>query len=398
MNETAKNAKISGGRPFFGSAELSGDPVEAVILISLAVVKPGKTKIMNVSRCAYVMRFIEIVRFLGVRIDWIDEKTISVDTSNNLDANLVQFYEKDDQPYLKLLIPGLLYRNGECVVHPKMIEQIKLYKSLEFTVERSYNIITIKLPASASGLTKKHFDIRNYGTLEAVSSLMLKLISSNVDILYDEENTFVRQFDELLSEDGRDKYICGDNSFEFLLLSYLAIFSDGNVDVGISDLSGHLKYLLMLNKAGICYESEKNSLKLWKESPSENPDYYDFSGFSAAEVSYLLLIFSQIFQKSIQVLCDKSHMIEEICTELNMLGFKLHFEPVKDLLRVIIKPFSPEAPIKAVIEDPVLSGVLLATAITAPGTSRISGINVLSAYIPDMEEKLRNLSVSISFS
>ena len=81
-----------------------------------------------------------------------------------------------------------------------------------------------------------------------------------------------------------------------------------------------------------------------------------------------------------------------------MLGFKLHFEPVKDLLRVIIKPFSPEAPIKAVIEDPVLSGVLLATAITAPGTSRISGINVLSAYIPDMEEKLRNLSVSISFS
>src|SRR4029434_36360 len=70
---------IQGGYPLGGDVIPSGNKNEALPLLAAARLASGPVVIENVPRIRDVMTLIELVRALGVSVDWSADHTVTVD-------------------------------------------------------------------------------------------------------------------------------------------------------------------------------------------------------------------------------------------------------------------------------------------------------------------------------
>src|SRR5512132_2604044 len=70
---------IEGGHPIGGEVTPSGNKNEALPLLAASLLAPGNVVIDNVPRIRDVTTLIDLVRDLGVAVDWSDEHTVTVD-------------------------------------------------------------------------------------------------------------------------------------------------------------------------------------------------------------------------------------------------------------------------------------------------------------------------------
>src|SRR5262249_42721009 len=70
---------IEGGYPVGGEVTPSGNKNEALPLLAAALLASGSVGIENVPRIRDVSTLIELVRALGVAVDWSEDHTVTVD-------------------------------------------------------------------------------------------------------------------------------------------------------------------------------------------------------------------------------------------------------------------------------------------------------------------------------
>ena len=72
---------IEGGHPVGGEVTPSGNKNEALPLLAAALLTSGSVGIENVPRIRDVSTLIELVRALGVSVDWSGDHTVTVDAA-----------------------------------------------------------------------------------------------------------------------------------------------------------------------------------------------------------------------------------------------------------------------------------------------------------------------------
>src|SRR4030095_1980337 len=72
---------IQGGSPLGGDVIPSGNKNEALPLLAAALLASGPVAIENVPRIRDVTTLIELVRALGVSVDWSEEHSVTIDAS-----------------------------------------------------------------------------------------------------------------------------------------------------------------------------------------------------------------------------------------------------------------------------------------------------------------------------
>ncbi|MGH7304640.1 MAG: UDP-N-acetylglucosamine 1-carboxyvinyltransferase, partial [Candidatus Rokuibacteriota bacterium] len=82
MDSTATDRfVIEGGHPIGGDVVPSGNKNEALPLLAASLLATGNVVVENVPRIRDVTTLIELVRALGVSVNWSDENSITVDAS-----------------------------------------------------------------------------------------------------------------------------------------------------------------------------------------------------------------------------------------------------------------------------------------------------------------------------
>src|SRR5262249_61732159 len=80
MDSTAADRfVIEGGHPIGGEVIPTGNKNEALPLLAASLLAPGNVVIENVPRIRDVTTLIELVRALGVSVQWTDEHAVTVD-------------------------------------------------------------------------------------------------------------------------------------------------------------------------------------------------------------------------------------------------------------------------------------------------------------------------------
>ena len=83
MDSTAADRfVIEGGHPIGGDVTPSGNKNEALPLLAASLLAPGNVVIDNVPRIRDVTTLIELVRALGVAVEWSGEHTVTVDAGS----------------------------------------------------------------------------------------------------------------------------------------------------------------------------------------------------------------------------------------------------------------------------------------------------------------------------
>src|SRR5262245_50565901 len=87
MDSTAADRfVIEGGHPIGGEVTPSGNKNEALPLLAASLLAAGNVVIENVPRIRDVTTLIELVRGLGVSVEWSDEHTVKVDAARLNDS------------------------------------------------------------------------------------------------------------------------------------------------------------------------------------------------------------------------------------------------------------------------------------------------------------------------
>src|SRR5207302_10866937 len=106
---------IEGGHPIGGEVTPSGNKNEALPLLAASLLSPGDVVIENVPRIRDVTTLIDLVRALGVSVDWSGEHAVTVDArglrESRPDAGLASEIRASF-----LLAAPLLARSGQAVL------------------------------------------------------------------------------------------------------------------------------------------------------------------------------------------------------------------------------------------------------------------------------------------
>ena len=141
---------ITGPTPLRGDVTISGAKNAAVAIIPATILINGVCTIENLPNISDVKMYCEILQKLGVKIKWIDEHSIEVDSRNiNSTAAALELTRKFRASYY--LLGALLGRCGKaevglpggCNIGPRPIDQhIKGFEALGATVDVSSGNIT----------------------------------------------------------------------------------------------------------------------------------------------------------------------------------------------------------------------------------------------------------------
>ena len=141
---------ITGPTPLRGDVTISGAKNAAVAIIPATILINGVCTIENLPNISDVKMYCEILQKLGVKIKWIDEHSIEVDSRNiNSTAAALELTRKFRASYY--LLGALLGRCGRaevglpggCNIGPRPIDQhIKGFEALGATVDVSSGNIT----------------------------------------------------------------------------------------------------------------------------------------------------------------------------------------------------------------------------------------------------------------
>jgi hypothetical protein len=388
--------KIGGGEPVHGAVNLSGDPYAAIFLISKTIQFGVKKRISNVTRVEFVLNFIDLVRKLGVKVEWINEDTIEIDSRENPETNVNNSDPDGNLVYQRVVIPSIIHRMGLCIVSPLLKNEADFYKSLG--LEYKMNSLSLEIRSgleSFSAKYQKRINTEDYSKDIVASRVMLEGIDPHLEVVFDKSQV-VFQYLNLGKDDFNKIGVlqAAYNQLEFNLYASLSAFASTEVIIKNYDLSQSLGYLLTFNKIAGSYEVDDGSLKMWPES-RDLKDLYDISDLSIDAVGYFAVILSLSINKSVKMIFDKSPEAPEMITDLNIFGCKLILEEKENKYILTIRPIKNLTKIKGSVSSASWGGVVLLCAVIAGGLNFVENLEEMNRFIPSINENLRNLHVDI---
>ncbi|MBQ7793401.1 MAG: UDP-N-acetylglucosamine 1-carboxyvinyltransferase [Clostridia bacterium] len=160
---------IKGGACLSGEVTISGAKNAAVAIIPACLLINGVCRLENLPSIKDVKLYLEILRSLGAKVDYINDNTVDIDCSG------VSSHKPDESMAMKMrgsmyLVGALLGRCGKCIIPPpggcdfgtRPIDQhIKGFEALGAVVKTEYGIID----ASAEELkgASVYFDVTSVG-------------------------------------------------------------------------------------------------------------------------------------------------------------------------------------------------------------------------------------------
>lgn len=143
---------ITGGNPLRGEVYISGAKNAAVAIIPAAMLIKGKCRIENIPHIGDVDILIDIISQLGAKVDYVDENTIDID-STNLKSWRASYEMVKSLRASYYLLGSLLGRFGKAEVsfpggcdfgYRPIDQHIKGFEALGATVEVKHGIVKVK--------------------------------------------------------------------------------------------------------------------------------------------------------------------------------------------------------------------------------------------------------------
>lgn len=388
------NIKIQSGKPIYGETELSGDPIDSLVLSTLAIFSEEPVVITNVPRSTVVLKHLDLLRSIGISIDWINSNTIKISTKEQIKSDLTDVITPNNHIEVALLVPAILFRTNECILTSSMRSELKFYREMGIEVTTSYNRFHLKLPLSNQAIAQKRVNLKRSHDLLLASRLLFQRIYPELSLVYRKTSANFSDIDVSISPEIQSSYKVGHNKIEFRMLTAAALASKGEISLSNFNLSDSLEYLLELEQICCSYEVVDNKIKIWHET-KKLPKSYDFSGHDFSEVGYYALLLSLFSKNTIPIVCDLDERLEEMIRDLNILGCRIDIEKQSDNLVLKLKAGISIAPFKSEIVSPFWGGILLSSALSVDGTSAIRRFDILEGYMPDIIERLKALHIDV---
>ena len=118
MNNMGKKFLIKGGVPLSGEVKIGGYKNSAGAILAATLLSEESSIIDNLSRCSDVLNEIEILKQMGAKIIWLNERKVKIDPKN-IDPEKIPYDLFEKMRISVLLIPPLLVRFKKIrVPHP----------------------------------------------------------------------------------------------------------------------------------------------------------------------------------------------------------------------------------------------------------------------------------------
>jgi len=172
---------IKGGIPLSGSVEISGYKNSAGAILSAVLLSEKPSIIDNLPKCSDVSDQIEILKAMGAKVDWLNERKVKIDPANiNPEKIPSELFEK--MRVSILLVGPLLARFKRCKVpHPggdriglrPISTHIEALKDFGVKVEEKEGFYYLEAPENLTGkqVVLKEFSVSATEILMMLASL-----------------------------------------------------------------------------------------------------------------------------------------------------------------------------------------------------------------------------------
>jgi UDP-N-acetylglucosamine 1-carboxyvinyltransferase len=106
---------IRGGNDLTGSVKINGAKNSAVAVIAAAILCRGTTILENVPQISDVKILLNIMKKLGIAIEWVEKDAVSITADDNIDSSAI-YQEVSSLRASNLLLGSLLGRTGKAAV------------------------------------------------------------------------------------------------------------------------------------------------------------------------------------------------------------------------------------------------------------------------------------------
>jgi len=308
---------IEGGYPLQGEVKPTGSRMIALKLIAACILSNDSVVLDNVPKVTPVLRFINLVKYLGGSADWFSENKLQI-TGANISSYEIPKEYGINLKHILLFAGPLLHRFGKAVipvpVGSPINRWIDSWESLGVDVEEKEGFIYL----TGKNLHGANINFRtstHTGTDNAILSSVF--IEGETFIVNAAEEPEVGELIEFLNMIGgqiervepRRIRIIGKNVFtggffeiqsdstEVVAYATAALVTEGNISIkGISKL-GITAYVNFLAKIGAKYEYLKDTLSVWcTGEPLKPTDVITgpFPGFLSEWLPYSTLLLSMI--------------------------------------------------------------------------------------------------------
>ena len=410
---------INGGKPLYGEIEISGAKNAAVAILPAALLINGKCTIENLPNISDVKISCDILSKLGAKIEWINNNTITIDSSSVTEFKApVDMTSKFRASYY--LIGALLSRcknvevglPGGCNLGARPIDQhIKGFEALGATV----NVSNGKIQASAKNLqgTSIYLDMVSVG---ATINIMLASVLANGTTTIDNaaKEPHIVDVANFLNTMGADirgagtdvikingvKELKGNTSYSIVpdqieagTFMLAAIASKGDIIIK-NCISEHLDCLTAkIIEMGGHVEEDGDQIHVWADSrpnkaniktlpyPGFPTDLQPQIGVALSIANGTSIINESIWESRFQY-----------TNELNKMGAKISPQGKTAIFEGVEKLSG--APVYAT--DLRAGAALIIAGIIAEGTTELYNLSHIDRGYENIEEKFRKLGANIT--
>lgn len=432
---------IEGGVPLTGNVELSGSKNTVIKLIAASMFSNADVILEDVPRVENVLADLDIIKSLGGRAEWINQKTLLLNGST---INTYEIpYELGSEYRTSLLYAGpLIYRFGQAVLPksrtPRPFNRfIDTWRSLHMGVKEDDKFIYLK--SGEIHNSNINFKISTHmGTENAIlSSLFVEgetLISnaaeeSEVDYLIDFCKLIGAEIERIeprkIRVIGKSIFAGGlykvpKSMFEAVTFCVAALMTSGNITIKNPDKTALAPFMNVLTKVGCKFEFGKDELRVWQANEKVNPFQISSSpapGFLTHWLPLMTLLATKAEGESLihdTIYTDSFDYIKD----LNRMGAKIDLYKPSDLgMIAVISDDSYEfdkagepTTVAKVLGPTKLHGnkinisgnrdgaVHILAALAAEGRSEIGNFEIVETGFENFYEKLLNLGAKISLS
>lgn len=430
---------IDGAKPLIGSIKLAGDKNSMLKIISASMFCNDDVIISNVPRVGNVFKYLEIIKEMGAKVEWVGNNKIILNGSG-LSTYIIPYELGSVCRVANLLAGPLIFRFGKAVIplsksNRPINRLIDTWETLGMEVEKDKKNIVIKANNLQNGNIK--FKISTLmGTDNAIlSSLFINgetlIYNSSEEPEIDDLISFCnviggnveRSEPRLIKVTGSNIYKGGNfeiipNYNEAAIFMTAAIVTNGNIIVSGVDRTSLTSFVNVLTKIGCKYEFSKNEVRVWRDNDQLSNISLNTSpspGFASAWQSLITLIATQSEGESL-VYDTVYHDRFDYISDLNRMGAKITLiTPSEANLPLILsddlydysKLGEPHS-VARILGPTKLKGTkiglkhfidsytLTLAALTASGKSEITEYENIEKGLEDFVNKVVNLGAQVS--
>jgi len=409
---------IDGGKPLIGSVKISGSKNSVLKIIAASMFCNDDVVVSNVPRVGDVFKYLEIIKAMGAKIDWIGNNKLILNGAG-LSTYTIPYELGSVYRIVNLLVGPLVFRFGKAVVPLSksnlIIKAINLQQSnIKFktnTLMGTDNAMLSSLFISGETL------IYNANEEPEVNDLIsfCNIIGGRVERL---EPRLIKVTGTTIFKGGNFEVISDYN--EAAAFMSAAVVTNGNIFVTGVDKISMTSFVNVLTKMGCKYEFSKNEVRVWRDNdPLNNISISTSSapGFVSDWQSLASLIATQAEGESL-IYDTVYHDRFDYTVDLNRMGAKIDLITpseanfpliVSDDLYDYSKLGEPHSVakitgptrlrgVKIGLTHFIDSSTLIIAALSASGKSDITGYENVEKELEDFINKLVNLGASVNLS